>query len=97
MTDNAYAIEMTGVHKWFGDFHVLRDINLQVKPGDRVVICGPSGSGKSTVVRCLNGLETHEQGLIKVDGNQLTKKRMSIARIRERWEWFFSSLIYSHI
>ncbi len=82
MTDNAYAIEMTGVHKWFGDFHVLRDINLQVKPGDRVVICGPSGSGKSTVVRCLNGLETHEQGLIKVDGNQLTKKRMSIARIR---------------
>jgi len=82
MTDNAYAIEMTGVHKWFGDFHVLRDINLQVKPGDRVVICGPSGSGKSTVVRCLNGLETHEKGVIKVDGNQLTKKRKSVARIR---------------
>lgn len=82
MTDNAYAIEMTGVHKWFGDFHVLRDINLQVKPGDRVVICGPSGSGKSTVVRCLNGLETHEKGLITVDGHQLTKKRKSIARIR---------------
>jgi len=82
MTDNAYAIEMTGVHKWFGDFHVLRDINLQVNTGERIVICGPSGSGKSTVVRCLNGLETHEKGLIKVDGTQLTKKRKSIARIR---------------
>jgi len=82
MTDNAFAIEMTGVHKWFGDFHVLRDINLQVKTGDRMVICGPSGSGKSTVVRCLNGLETHEQGRISVDGIELTRKRKSIASIR---------------
>jgi len=82
MTDNAYAIEMTGVHKWFGDFHVLRDISLQVKPGERFVICGPSGSGKSTVVRCINGLETHEKGLITVDGTQLTKKKKSVAQIR---------------
>ncbi len=82
MTDNAFAIEMIGVHKWFGDFHVLRDINLQVKTGDRIVICGPSGSGKSTVVRCLNGLEMHEKGVINVDGMQLTKKRKSIAAIR---------------
>jgi len=82
MTDNASVIEMNGVHKWFGDFHVLRDINLQVKTGDRIVICGPSGSGKSTVVRCLNGLETHEKGRITVAGSELTAKRKAIASIR---------------
>jgi len=82
MSDNSLAIEMKGVHKWFGDFHVLRDINLSVAKGDRIVICGPSGSGKSTVVRCLNGLETHEKGSIVVDGIELTKKRQTIASIR---------------
>ena len=82
MNDNAFAIEMLGVNKWFGDFHVLRDIDLQVKSGERIVICGPSGSGKSTVVRCLNGLETHEKGRITVDGTELTKDRKSIASIR---------------
>ena len=60
------AIEMIDVDKWFGDFQVLKGINLNVKPGDRVVICGPSGSGKSTVVRCINRLEAHQKGVIKI-------------------------------
>ncbi len=82
MTISAPAIEMNGVHKWFGDFHVLRNIDLTVNVGERIVICGPSGSGKSTVVRCLNGLESHEKGRILVDGIELTKNRQSIASIR---------------
>jgi len=82
MTQTNSAIEMIGVHKWFGDFHVLRDVDLQVGTGERVVICGPSGSGKSTVVRCLNGLEIHQQGRIFVDGLELTKKRKAIKSIR---------------
>ena len=68
------AIEMIGVNKWFGDFHVLRDIDLTVAPGERVVICGPSGSGKSTVVRCINRLEQHQQGTIRVNGAQVTER-----------------------
>ena len=56
------AVEMIGVHKWYGEFHVLRDINLNVEPGERIVICGPSGSGKSTMIRCINRLEQHQQG-----------------------------------
>ncbi len=63
---------MIGVNKWFGDFHVLKDINLTVGTGERVVICGPSGSGKSTVVRCINRLEAHQKGTIRVDGIELT-------------------------
>ena len=68
------AIEMIGVNKWFGDFHVLRDIDLTVAPGERVVICGPSGSGKSTVVRCINRLEQHQKGTIRVNGTQVTER-----------------------
>lgn len=66
MTQN--AIEMIDVDKWFGDFQVLKGINLNVKHGDRVVICGPSGSGKSTVVRCINRLEAHQEGVIRIGG-----------------------------
>jgi general L-amino acid transport system ATP-binding protein len=62
------AIEMLDVHKWYGDFHVLRDINLNVGRGERIVICGPSGSGKSTMIRCINRLEEHQKGRIVVDG-----------------------------
>ncbi len=65
------AIEMVDVNKWFDDFHVLKDINLTVKTGERVVICGPSGSGKSTVVRCINRLEVHQKGIIRVHGAEL--------------------------
>lgn len=68
------AIEMIGVNKWFGDFHVLKDVNLSVKPGERVVICGPSGSGKSTVVRCINRLELHQTGTIRVAGRAVTDR-----------------------
>jgi general L-amino acid transport system ATP-binding protein len=70
-TDSA-AISMAGVHKWFGSFHVLRNINLAVRRGERIVICGPSGSGKSTLIRCVNRLEEHQRGIITVDGVELT-------------------------
>ncbi|MEM0936777.1 MAG: amino acid ABC transporter ATP-binding protein [Pseudomonadota bacterium] len=76
------AIEMVDVNKWFGDFHVLRDINLTVDRGERVVICGPSGSGKSTVVRCINRLEKHQEGVIRVAGSELTEDARSVAAIR---------------
>ena len=66
------AIELVGVNKWFGDFHVLKDISLTVGAGEKVVICGPSGSGKSTVVRCINRLEAHQKGTIHVDGIEVT-------------------------
>jgi len=76
------AIEMVNVNKWFGNFHVLKDINLSVNTGERMVICGPSGSGKSTVVRCINRLERHESGDIRVDGIELTDDRSAIKQIR---------------
>ena len=60
------VISMNGVNKWFGNFHVLRDINLNVRKGERIIICGPSGSGKSTVIRCLNALEHHQGGDINI-------------------------------
>ncbi|MCE8519385.1 amino acid ABC transporter ATP-binding protein [Ruegeria pomeroyi] len=72
MTD--IAIEMVSVNKWFSDFHVLKDIDLTVKSGERVVICGPSGSGKSTVVRCINRLETHQKGSIRIYGSEVTER-----------------------
>ena len=78
-----FAIEMVDVNKWFGDFHVLKDINLSVRPGDRVVICGPSGSGKSTVVRCVNRLEHHQKGVIRVNGAR--GHRPSRRPWRRRW------------
>jgi general L-amino acid transport system ATP-binding protein len=68
------AIEMSSVNKWFGDFHVLKDIDLSVLQGERMVICGPSGSGKSTVVRCINRLEIHQQGTIRVNGSDVTDR-----------------------
>ena len=76
------AIEMLGVHKWFGAFHVLRNINLNVAAGERIVVCGPSGSGKSTLIRCINGLERHERGLIRVDGIELTQDPKRIEAVR---------------
>ena len=59
---------MRGVHKWYGDYHALRNIDLTVAPGERIVICGPSGSGKSTLIRCINALESHDEGDISVNG-----------------------------
>ena len=65
-------IKIHELNKWYGQFHVLKDINLDVKRGERIVICGPSGSGKSTLIRCINRLETHQEGSIVVDGIELT-------------------------
>ncbi|MHB8772176.1 MAG: amino acid ABC transporter ATP-binding protein [Syntrophales bacterium] len=76
-------IEITGMHKWFGDLHVLNDINMSVFKGERIVICGPSGSGKSTLIRCINRLEEHQQGTISVDGIELTNNLRNIEKIRE--------------
>jgi general L-amino acid transport system ATP-binding protein len=79
---SSVAVEMAGVHKWFGEFHVLKDINLTVMRGERIVICGPSGSGKSTLIRCINGLEEHQRGRVVVDGVELTRDVRSIETVR---------------
>jgi general L-amino acid transport system ATP-binding protein len=75
-------IELEGVGKWFGDFQALRDINLKVQPGERMVVCGPSGSGKSTMIRCINRLEVHQEGLIRVDGIELTEDMKNVTAVR---------------
>jgi general L-amino acid transport system ATP-binding protein len=79
---NAVAVDLKGVHKWYGDFHVLKDVNLSVAKGERLVICGPSGSGKSTMIRCINRLEEHQKGSIIVDGIELTNDLKKIDEIR---------------
>jgi general L-amino acid transport system ATP-binding protein len=79
---NAVAVDLKGVHKWYGDFHVLKDVNLSVAKGERLVICGPSGSGKSTMIRCINRLEEHQKGSIIVDGVELTNDLKKIDEIR---------------
>ncbi|MCQ2029118.1 amino acid ABC transporter ATP-binding protein [Stutzerimonas zhaodongensis] len=76
------VIQMQGVHKWYGQFHVLKDINLNVTQGERIVLCGPSGSGKSTTIRCLNRLEEHQQGRIVINGEELTNDLKQIEAIR---------------
>ena len=76
------VIEIVNMNKWFGSFHVLRDINLSVREGERIVVCGPSGSGKSTLIRCINRLEQHQDGTIRVDGIELTEDLKKIDRIR---------------
>jgi general L-amino acid transport system ATP-binding protein len=78
----AIAIEMNGLNKWYGDFHALKDIDLSVRRGEKIVICGPSGSGKSTLIRCINGLEDHQSGRIVVDGTELTADLKKIDEIR---------------
>jgi general L-amino acid transport system ATP-binding protein len=75
-------IELRQVHKWYGEFHVLKDINLSVQKGERIVICGPSGSGKSTMIRCINRLEEHQRGQIIVDGTELTDDVKNVDQIR---------------
>ncbi|MEL7214978.1 MAG: amino acid ABC transporter ATP-binding protein [Pseudomonadota bacterium] len=76
------AITIRGMNKWYGDFHVLRDIDLTVQRGERIVICGPSGSGKSTLIRCINALEEHQKGEITVDGTLLSSDLKNIDKIR---------------
>ena len=74
MSKKALAVEFKSVDKWFDDFQVLKDINLEVSVGEKIVICGPSGSGKSTLVRCINSLESHQSGVIKVSGDEVSSK-----------------------
>jgi len=76
------VIEIINMHKWYGDFHVLNNINLNVKKSERIVVCGPSGSGKSTLIRCVNRLEEHQKGKIIVDGIELTKDLKNIEKVR---------------
>ena len=82
VSDSDVAVEIIGMHKWYGDFHVLRDINLKVMRGERIVICGPSGSGKSTMIRCINRLEEHQKGKIIVEGKELANDLKKIDEVR---------------
>jgi general L-amino acid transport system ATP-binding protein len=82
MAESNNVVEMAGVNKWYGQFHVLRDININVARGERIVICGPSGSGKSTMIRCINRLEEHQSGRIVVNGVELTSDLKKIDEIR---------------
>ena len=75
-------IQINNMNKWFGDFQVLKGINLEVKPKQKIVVCGPSGSGKSTLIRCINRLEEHQEGSIVVDGTELTEETKNIEQIR---------------
>ena len=91
-------IAIEGMHKWFDKFHVLKDINLHVSVGEKIVICGPSGSGKSTLIRCINRLEEHQKGSIKVAGIELTSNLKNIAEIRSDVGMVFQSLnLFPHL
>jgi general L-amino acid transport system ATP-binding protein len=92
------AIEMIGVHKWYGAFHVLRNVNLNVARGERIVVCGPSGSGKSTLIRCVNRLEEHQRGQIIVDGIELTRDTKRIEDVRRDVGMVFQSFnLFPHL
>ncbi len=95
---NVAAVEMQSVDKWFGEFHVLKSIDLEVARGERIVICGPSGSGKSTLIRCINRLETHQAGRIVVDGHELTDDLRQIDKIRSEVGMVFQSFnLFPHL
>jgi general L-amino acid transport system ATP-binding protein len=92
------AIRFTSVHKWYGSFHVLRNINLIVQRGERIVICGPSGSGKSTLIRCVNRLEEHQRGSIVVDGVELTDDIKRIDQVRREVGMVFQNFnLFPHL
>ena len=91
-------IEFSKVNKWYGQFHVLRDVDLNVAKGERIVICGPSGSGKSTLIRCINRLEEHQQGTLKVDGVELTDDVKAIEAIRKEVGMVFQQFnLFPHL
>ena len=97
MTDNV-VIELEGVNKWFGDFHVLKDIDLRIREGERVVVCGPSGSGKSTVIRCINRLEEHQEGRIVVNGQELDDDTRNVAAVRREVGMVFQQFnLFPHL
>ena len=86
-------ITLENVNKWYGQFHVLKNINLKVKQGERIVLCGPSGSGKSTTIRCINHLEEHQQGRIVVDAIELNEDIPILSASDKKLAWSFSTLI----
>jgi general L-amino acid transport system ATP-binding protein len=91
-------IELRQVHKWYGEFHVLRDVNLQVAKGEKVVVCGPSGSGKSTMIRCINRLEEHQRGQIIVDGVELTSDVKNVEAVRREVGMVFQQFnLFPHL
>ena len=90
------AIHISNMNKWYGNFHVLRDINLEVMRGERIVVCGPSGSGKSTLIRCINRLEEHQKGRIIVDGTELTTDLKNIDKIRSEVGMVFQQFNLFH-
>ena len=95
---NGPSIQIEGLNKWFGSFHVLRDINLDVNHGERIVVCGPSGSGKSTLIRCINRLEEHQEGKIVVDGVHLTNDLKQIDAVRSEVGMVFQSFnLFPHL
>ena len=96
--NNAPVIEIDGLNKWYGAFHVLRDINLSVDQSERIVICGPSGSGKSTLIRCINRLEEHQEGRIVVDGTRLTNDLKNSDAVRREVGMVFQSFnLFPHL
>src|SRR5262249_55092786 len=97
-TVGASAVQIEHVHKWYGEFRVLWDVSLDVKPGERVVICGPSGSGKSTLLRCVNALEDYQQGRIVVDGKLLTNDLRRIDAVRREVGMVFQQFnLFPHL
>jgi general L-amino acid transport system ATP-binding protein len=97
-SDNPPMITLRGVNKWFGSFHVLKDIDLEVRLGQRVVVCGPSGSGKSTLIRCVNRLEEHDEGEIIVDGITLDEDMRHVAAIRREVGMVFQQFnLFPHL
>jgi general L-amino acid transport system ATP-binding protein len=95
---NETVIELKDVNKWYGEFQALADINMSVKKGERVVVCGPSGSGKSTMIRCINRLEVHQRGTIIVDGIELTDNLKNIEAIRSEVGMVFQSFnLFPHM
>jgi len=98
MQASAPIIEFSRVSKWYGQFHVLRDIDLSVARGERIVICGPSGSGKSTLIRCINRLEEHQEGVLRVDGVELTDDLKAIEAIRRQVGMVFQQFnLFPHL
>lgn len=97
-TNDVPVIEIEGLNKWYGAFHVLRDINLSVDQSERIVICGPSGSGKSTLIRCINRLEEHQEGRIVVNGTRLTNDLKNIDAVRREVGMVFQSFnLFPHL
>ncbi len=98
MSTSSPIIEFTKVNKWYGEFHVLRDIDLSVAKGERIVVCGPSGSGKSTLIRCINRLEVHQAGHLTVDGIELTDDVKSIEAVRRQVGMVFQQFnLFPHL